>query len=161
MNALSYDYDVQALNFLEGCKATIKTKFIAYDKYFHDDDQPRDIYEVTIERLGRKPFVFRFGQSIFNSSGYVKKCADERIERGESFRSVQQYRKSAHRGPSDYDILAGITKYDPGTFEEFCSEYGYDSDSRKAEAIYFSVQKEFSEVRRIFGDVLEQLGEIS
>lgn len=161
MNALKNTYEVQAFEFLEKHKAKIKTKFVAYDKHFPDDDKPRDIYEVTIEREGHKPYVFRFGQSIMNSSGYVELCADQRRDRGESYSSVQKYRKQAHRPPSDYDILAAVTKNDPGTFEEFCGDFGYDTDSRKAEGIYFAVQKEFSEVRRIFGDVLEELAEIN
>jgi hypothetical protein len=69
------NYEAQALNFLEKTKTRIKTKFIAYDKYFTDDTEPRDIYEVTIKREGKTPYTFRFGQSLVNSSGYVEKSA--------------------------------------------------------------------------------------
>lgn len=38
--------------------------------------------------------------------------------------------------PSAYDVLACISgdTYCPATFKEFCDEYSYDMDSRKAEA---------------------------
>lgn len=60
-----------------------------------------------------------------------------------------------------YDLLAAITKNDPGTFEDFCSEYGYDTDSRKAEEVYRAVVKEYAKVRKFFTPAeLEALQEI-
>lgn len=35
--------------------------------------------------------------------------------------------------PSTYDLLACITKSDPGTFVDWCADYGYDDDSCAAE----------------------------
>lgn len=52
--------------------------------------------------------------------------------------------------PTAYDLLTCITKYDPETFENFCSEYGYDEDSRKAEDIYRAVVKEWHKVEKFF-----------
>lgn len=63
--------------------------------------------------------------------------------------------------PTMYDVLATITKYDPETFEDFCLNYGYDEDSRKAEKVYHSVKEEWENIERLFGDVLEDLSEIS
>lgn len=54
-----------------------------------------------------------------------------------------------------------FTKYDPGTFENFCMEFGYDTDSRRAERIYKSVVREYKAVKRLFGDILEELQEIN
>lgn len=62
--------------------------------------------------------------------------------------------------PTAYDILACLTKYDPGTLEDFCSDYGYDEDSRKAESTYKAVCKEWRNVERVFGDYLDGLREI-
>ena len=62
--------------------------------------------------------------------------------------------------PTAYDILACLTKYDPGTFEDFSSDYGYDEDSRKAESTYKAVCKEWRNVERVFGDCLDELREI-
>jgi hypothetical protein len=69
-----------------------------------------------------------------------------------------------HKGPKNptaYDLLACITKNDPGTFEWFCSDYGYNTDSRKAEDSYRAVVKEYAKVRKFFTDAeLEQLQDI-
>lgn len=64
--------------------------------------------------------------------------------------------------PSVYDVLACLQKYDPGTFEDFCSDYGYDEDSRTAERIYFAVQKEYIQLARLFTpEQMEELAEIN
>ncbi|MCD7896389.1 MAG: hypothetical protein LUG50_06895 [Planctomycetaceae bacterium] len=39
-------------------------------------------------------------------------------------------------------------------FEEFCAEYGYDTDSRRAERIYRAVQEQARQMRRLLGDDL-------
>lgn len=63
--------------------------------------------------------------------------------------------------PTAYDVLACLTKYDPGTFEDFCSEFGYDEDSRNAEKTYNAVKDEWQNVRALFTDSeIEQLQEI-
>ena len=64
--------------------------------------------------------------------------------------------------PSLYDVLACLTTYDPGTFKDFCSEFGYDTDSRKAEKIYNAVEGEWLKVQSLFNDdELEILREIN
>ena len=58
-------------------------------------------------------------------------------------------------------MLACLEKYDPGTFEDFCSELGYDEDSRTAERIYIAVIKEYKDLTRIFTEKqMEELSEI-
>lgn len=70
--------------------------------------------------------------------------------------------KLADIKPSAYDVLACLTKYDPDTFSHFCDEFGYDTDSRKALALYESIQQEWDMVRRFFSsDELETLREIA
>lgn len=48
-----------------------------------------------------------------------------------------------------------VAKYDPDSFENFCSEYGYDTMSDKAEKTYNAVYDEWLNVSRLFND--EQL----
>ena len=67
-------------------------------------------------------------------------------------------RKKEEAIPNAYDVLAYLTKYDPGSFEDFCQEYGYDEDSRTAERTYFAVQKEYHELLKVFTE--EQMGEL-
>ena len=63
--------------------------------------------------------------------------------------------------PTAYDILTSLTKNDPGTFENFCGDFGYDTDSRSAEKVYRAVCDEWLNVSRLFNDSeIELLQEI-
>ena len=62
---------------------------------------------------------------------------------------------------SSYDIFSCITKYNPGTFNEFCLEFGYDNNSIKATRIYQDVWKEWEGISKIFSrSQIEELREI-
>lgn len=64
--------------------------------------------------------------------------------------------------PSAYDLFTCITKNDPGTFDNFCGDFGYSSDSRRAEQVYQAVVKEWQKVQRFFtADELAELQEIN
>ena len=64
--------------------------------------------------------------------------------------------------PNAYSVLACLTKWDPGTFEDFCGEYGYDTDSRKAEKTYNAVKSEYQFLATLFNDVeLNEMAEIN
>ena len=101
-----------------------------YKKHFQDDKHPRHVFKIKLQR-GRNSYSFQFGQSI-------QADAEE---------------------PTIYDVLTCLTKYDPGTFEDFCYEFGYDEDSRKAEKIYKAVCKEFEGMKRLFSS--EELNALS
>jgi hypothetical protein len=70
---------------------------------------------------------------------------------------IQQVRKT----PSLYDILSCLTSYDPGSFSDFCDDYGYDTDSRKAHKLWEAVHEEYSNVSRIFAGHMDELAEIN
>lgn len=155
-------YEAQAEKFLNDTNTTFKAELIGHDKYFDDDKESRDIYRITITREGKKPYIFRFGQSVKNSAPDLKnnyKLSREYEYSGKIYPKPEHYIQK-RQAPSAYDVLACLTKYDVGTFENFCCDFGYDQDSRKAEKIYFDVQKEYTEVYRLFSDVMEQLQEI-
>lgn len=129
------DYQKQATAFLQDTGATFKATFLEHGWYFVTDTVERDIFKFTFKRNG-KSFSGKFGQSIVHSDG------------------------SGGHTPTAYDVLACLTKYDPGNFMDFCKDFGYDEDSRTAERIYKGVQKEWDKVSKMFGDVIEQLQEI-
>lgn len=114
------DYNKQGTDFLQFANTTILIRFKETGLYFPTDKQARDIYNVTLKNE-KNTFRFTFGQSV-NS-------LDE---------------------PTEYDVLAYITKYDCGTFSEFCSAYGYDADSRSAYKIYKAVMKEWKNIEKMF-----------
>lgn len=132
-----HNYQEQANNFAK--KHGITLKVLAhpeYKKYFSDDKEGRYVFKMNIcrkqEGQPTKQYTFTFGQSI-NAGNEV---------------------------PTMYDVLTCFTKYDPEDFDNFCSEYGYDNDSRKAEKIYKDVCEEWTAVERIFSDILDELREI-
>lgn len=102
-----------------------------YGKHFVDDRNDRYIFKVKLTRNG-KSYTFKFGQSII----------------------------AGDKEPTFYDIFTCLQKSDVGSFEDFCGEFGYDADSRKAERIYNAVCNEFKGVDRLFGDILEEMQEI-
>lgn len=70
-------------------------------------------------------------------------------------------RHQPRKTPTPYDVLTCVEKNEPATFEEWCSELGYDSDSRKAEKVYQAVQVEWRKVQQFFSAAeIEQLQEI-
>ena len=173
------NYEKQATDFLEktGCKMTITYK--ENRKYFPNDKETRDVYEVKIER-GSRVWKFKFGNSI-NNSEFVAVYGKTKYPIPASFREksnseialyVKQNLQSdfgtvkADRiirpvPPSKYSVLACLTKFDPGSFEDFCSEYGYDSDSKTADRVYAAVKEEWLNVCRIWVDSeIEELCEI-
>lgn len=103
----------------------------------------RDKSLVTIERNGKKE-TFEFTGSAYIKDPWVTRNGNHKRPKGDN-----------------YSILACLQKSDPGTLEEFCSEFGYDTDSRKALEIYLAVQQEFKKVNRLFHDVMDELSEIN
>lgn len=125
-------YEKQATDFLEKTGVTMTVEFKENGKHFEDDKENRDIYNVKFKR-GNRSFTIQFGQSLVNSG----------------------------TPPTAYDVLACLQKYDVGDFEDFCSDFGYDTDSRKAEKTYKAVVKEYDNVCKIWSDKeIEDLQEI-
>lgn len=60
--------------------------------------------------------------------------------------------------PTKYDVLACLTKYDPGSFEDFCNEFGYDEYNRNSMSTYRAVLKEWEKMEEAFTE--EQLEEL-
>lgn len=152
------EYTKQANDFMEKTGTTMETKLLGNMPYFEDDKENRDVYQITLRRPvhGKtRVWSFRFGQSIANSG--------DKVKRNPYGKTMYDHELISRKRiiPTAYDILAGITKNDPGTFDDFCGYFGYDTDSRKAEKIYFDVQKEWKEVSNIFGDVMYELQEIA
>ena len=131
------EYEKQAKDFLNKTETKFTTKFRAHKKHFENDDATRDVYKITLKR-GNREFTFDFGQSITNSKQRPK------IK------------------PSAYDVLACLQSYSVGSFEDFCGDFGYDTDSRIAEKTYKAVCNEVSNLERLYTDKeLELLSEIA
>ncbi len=127
------EYNDQAESFLLWADTIYSCEFKEHGIYFDGDKESRDIYTCILRKKTHK-YRFTFGQSI-NSTG---------------------------NPPRAYDVLSCLTKYDIGTFDDFCGEFGYDTDSRTAYKQYKAVLKEWKNVELLFTDEqLELLQEIN
>lgn len=134
------NYEKNAMEFAKKNGITLEILDEDFGLYFPEDKQSRSIFKCRLKRRG-KQYTFKFGQSIVNAG----------IE------------------PDMYDILSCMTKYDPGTLEDFISEFGYshpenykglDSDEIKSKMsetyrTYKAVCKEYKAMQRLMGDLLK------
>lgn len=166
-------YEESALLVAEKLGFEIEVEFLKNDFHFQGDKDKRDIYKCTIKRGNRK-YSFNFGQSLNNSGFYYtkgvqktelnRKYLEKDYFKGKSFGLNWEIKRNDRdfisqsdkihypKEPTYYDIIACLQKYDVGAFEEFCSEFGYDTDSRTAEKTYTSVIKEFNGMQSLFND---------
>ncbi len=181
------EYDQQAINFLAKTGVTFEVNFLKYGLHFDGDKDKRDIYQITLRR-GEREFIFNFGQSINSSGKYIvgdKIIADplrdaglDRFQddnlaidaigkhhyrmmneqtRGLYFKSNPDYSK-----PNAYSVLACLTKCDPIDLENFCDEFGYDTDSITANKTFEAVKNEYQNVCMLWNDSeIEELAEIN
>lgn len=175
------NYEKQANDFLLATGCEIEISFLKNDFHFTNDKEKRDIYAVKIKR-GNRVISFNFGNSL-NNSGFYFTMGRKKIEIDRKYLSKENRKNLMYfirmelagdflnngnsdiihypKEPTAYDIIACLTKYDPGTFENFCSEYGYDEDSRTAYKTYQAVCKEWADVCKIWSDdEIEKLAEI-
>ena len=101
------DYEEKANKFLEAHGISFKAIYISDDcpDWCDDSHIHGDKYEASFSREGREDLKLFFWNSYHDKMKGIS--------------------------PVAYDVLAAITKTDPGSFEDFCDELGYDSDSRK------------------------------
>ena len=168
------DYNKQANDFLRKTGATIKINFSHNGKHFGDDKQNRDIYKITISK-GSRSFNFNFGQSIAKSGLKLQMGKKEilielpetnkhlGLKKNETalrcwiknhidFNILPSDQITYSEEPTNYDILACIHKYDVGSFEDFCGDFGYNIDSIQAEKTYKAVCEEYEKLCTIFTD---------
>ena len=169
------NYERQAIEFLKATNTTMTVEFLETGKHFETDTHARDIYKVTFKR-GSRNFSLKFGQSLEDSTKWQYKQIPSRVfycdgsQHSGGYKvvakDVQNYlnehcRKIEGVPPTAYDVLSRLQKYDVGSFEDFCSEFGYDTDIRTGKKIYKDAVKEYNNVCKIWTDEeVEQLQEI-
>jgi hypothetical protein len=164
------NYEQQANEFLQKTGTTFSCEFLRNGKHFDDDTDTRDIYKVTLKRPGFGSYSFDFGQSIAQSTRYVDtKTKREFTPSGKGINNIYRIteqgirdfcKKIAGTPPTAYSVLACVQKYHHPTFGDFCAEFGYDTDSRKAEKTYQAVKDEYINILTLFHDVMDELREI-
>lgn len=146
---------------LEQTNSKLRITFEKTAPFFDGDNQKRDVYSVELCRGGRV-YQFPFGQAVACSARW----------RWESDWATTKYAfgpvRPAHgdfkpnvdrRQPSAGSVLPCLQTRSPGTFEEFCDECGYDTDSRKAEKIWRACADQYLALAGMYSeDELEALG---
>lgn len=133
------EYEKQAMEFAEKYGVKLEIEGCDYKKMrTWGDDQERWVYLCELSR-GVERYRFSFGQSL----------------------------AAGKKEPTMYEVLACMTKYDVGTFEEFCREYGYDSlplwEYPRINFVYGLCCQEYKAMCRLFPEeeAMEELCEIA
>lgn len=169
------DYEQIAIDFLAHHEITFECKFLRHGSMHWDKKgETRDIYTLILKR-GKHNLSVEFGQSIAHSGKWIVKDFNPKFtktfhNKNEAVKYKYSIRISSkgrvlknpnHEAPTAYSLLTSITKNDPGTFDEFCYEYGYDNDSILATETWKAVKEEWLDVRDFFSRIeLEELQEI-
>lgn len=135
------NYRQETKEFLERIGAKVKIEFIECGNVpsWWNSSTPVNIYRVTVSRNGES-YTYRFHDSIHNTANNIK--------------------------PDEYDVLSCVEKYDVGSLEDFCGEFGYEiyddygRINRNISKMYHAVVKEVGGINRVFGDVIDELAEI-
>lgn len=136
------DYEQQALDFLERVGAVMEILFVGIEKPDWDN-QGHTKYKVTIIR-GEKRMYTEYYDSLNNTHIYTN--------------------TGNFNHPSFYDVLSHLVKSDPGTLGDFVSEYGYEmKDHRTVTSTtktWMACVDQWRDVKRLFGDVLDEISEV-
>ena len=99
-------------------------------------------YWVTLSNKDGLHYSFDFWDSIANR---------EKIKHGRN-----------DGRPVAYDVLACLDTYSDGeSFEDFCNNFGYDTDSRQAEKTYYAVMKQIEGIKKVLSiEAIEALNNI-
>ena len=133
------NYQQQAADFLAKYGITFSAK-LANTKTpsWKDDSRPVNHFIVTLKQ-GKKRVSFDFFDSINNYEKGIKEL-------------------------NAYSVLACCSSeiYCPDTFKDFCDEFGYDYDSRKAEKTFKSLKKFSNKLQKFFSskEMRDSLSEI-
>lgn len=112
-------------------KIKITSKFVKCGQYFGDDKEERNIYKIIVE-YNKNKTSFSFGDSIANTYDNKKPDKNGLLETITS------------------DYFYTLDNYP--SFEDFASEFGYETDSRKAEQTYKKCIEGADKLHTVFND---------
>jgi len=161
------NYELQAEFFLKDIGVKFECQYLKTDKHFVRDTHTRDIYVITLSR-GTRVMTINFGQSHtcsgkFHKWGNYKQGVVNEKPKLDHMRSW--IKNEEFKEPTEYSVLACLTKNDVGSFDDFICDLGYIIDSKEsyegAQKIYKACVKEWDNVQKLFNDKeIEELQEI-
>lgn len=125
---MNNDYAQEAIEFCESTDTIVTIKYIgqAYDPWKCGMNTWHDQYQATITRNGISHDV-TFTQSVAGTRDGIE--------------------------PNEYDILACLTKFEPGEYWDWCHEYGMEN-SKDSWDTWKACCEEWVKVCDLFGDVM-------
>lgn len=163
------NYNEQAKQFLESTKTTLGIEKATEQTppIWATNEKHGIKYTVTLSN-SRGSYTFPFWDSVHNREviDAIEKAAATRTpwdrQSPEYFRAKDILKKNGATisdvekfTPDAYDILACLDVLHEDTFEDFCSSFGYDVDSRQALKIFKAAEKQDRALRKLF--TLEEL----
>ena len=128
---------------MDKLSSKIKVRFVddGFRPYFNESEEPRQVYRVFI-RYNEKNTSFLFGDSLQN--GYDGIMAKDKPE---------EYKNTI------LDIIVSESNI-AENFNDFCADFGYDEDSRKAYKVFKKCIKQSQKIHKLFTNTeLETLDE--
>ena len=128
------EYVKQAKDFLASCNATMEIKYAGLEKPTWDN-KPHRTYDCTI-KTPRGTMMVHFYDSLHNTELHLPydECYEKKYYRkysgltiNEKMRFQKQIKEKREKAvPTEYNILACLTKYDVGSMDDFMHEFGYE-----------------------------------
>lgn len=167
------EYQAQAKSFLANCKATMEINFVGREIPSHwlGETKPHNKYQFTITTPKGK-YTSYFWDSLHNTEvSEVSERTYAQQKYKTSYDCLRSHEKAKARAelvklkanaiPTEYDILAAVEKYNYDSFSDFCSEFGYSTDSISARETFLACGEEYAGLRRIFTEEqMEKMREI-
>jgi len=140
MQRYKTEYDAQAGEFMRKWGVKIRRHFVGKMRYFPYDREPRNVWEITLER-GDHGYSFAFGDSFANTQ------------------------KSPRHEPSDYNILACASvdsRFDCADVRDMIDKYGCGEPGDQREfdilnRILLTSNEHSRKLREMFADCLDEL----
>lgn len=166
------EYVKQAQDFLKESNAIMVIKFIGFTNPRWDKKNEHATYKITI-KTKKGQMELEFYDSLQNTEllhyAQMNFFDDPHYKYQRKYKSLIPYgdfeEKIKKGKPTPYDILACLTKYEPGSMEDFFSEFGFEINCAQDMFDFFETYnacvKEYNDLCRIFTEEqMEKLREI-
>lgn len=152
-------YEQKAIEALESMGASMTLERLGNTYPTWDEGNRHPLYRFTIKTT-RGTYGGDFYGSMAELAAEIR-AARVKYPTHSSKEAKQAKKELEDNRTTVYDVLSCLTKSNPGTFNDFCAEFGYSNDSINALNTYRAALKEYEGMARIFtAEQLEKLQEI-
>lgn len=132
---------------LDSFGVTLSLAFLGYQPRKKDSDWPHFAWRVTLQRCGES-----YSSDYRTGIGHAKPLPKAYVSNSPAATKWYNNVKNVNK-PTSADIVYSLmsdAQSGSETFEEFCANCGYDTDSRKAFDTYLACQGALNGMRRLF-----------